>query len=521
MTCPNRVSRISCSLIFLALISLIAINGCGGDQADVIELPELAVPDQNVMNQVGTKLRLAYQTAGTMPEQAMVYFSEIVHLAPESPMPYYHYAFGLALQGKTESAIDTLRIAVEKGLCDPAIIERASQFAEVIKHEDWSAMRDEMLVEQKQYYRPGMASYRELDEAPSEEFASLEEVRAHYATKIKEASALVMLNSESKVRLHLWHILNQKLASLEKLKKTDLADDQMLLVDREICMVTCSFEESNRTPWLASTVSAIEEKTEAFVAKYQDKAAECSEASYMQARAKWYRTQPADPSELTTDDLSRAVEIFTAVDRQYPGQTGSFLGLMDVLNIVADREGYDSTLLPGLVDKIDGGYNSMFAQRQFQQLRYSYVPIRLAVRGMPEFTVTDLDGKEWVSTQLSDKLTLVDFWATWCSPCIRELPGLVELYKTYHDRGFEILGLSLDEANKLTTEELISFMKDKGMTWPMVYDGKGWGTPPVANCGVGSIPFPILIDANGKILAAGGAATGANLHAMVAEFFGE
>ncbi len=522
----NSTSHTGILVSCLALIVLLAINGCGGgdgegNKAEVIGMSELATPDHDVMAQIQAKLPMAYQTAMAAPEQSATLFREIVLLAPEYPMPYYHYAFGLALQGKTEAALDTLQIAIDKGLCDPGIIERASQFAEVIAHPDWAAMNEKMLEVQVQYRQPDMASYQELDPNDARDFASLDTLRTVFLEEIRAASSLVMLHTESKVRLHLWNILNLKLAALEKLKTTETDEAKRMQIDREICMVTCSFEESRRTPWLASTVSVIEQKTEAFMLTYTDKASECAEAGYMQARARWYQTQPPDRSDLTSADLDRAVEIFSSVDERFPGQAGSFLALMDVITIITDKEGYSSPLLPAIIEKIDGTYSRMFNQQQFQRLKYSYSPIRLAVKGMPEFSVTDLEGKEWLSTKLDNKLILIDFWATWCNPCVREIPGLVELYKKYHDKGFEVLGISLDQSNKLTTNALKAYMKDNNMTWPMVYDGMGWATPSVAACNVGSIPFPILIDEDGKIIAAAGDATGAKLHEKVAEILGE
>ncbi len=67
------------------------------------------------------------------------------------------------------------------------------------------------------------------------------------------------------------------------------------------------------------------------------------------------------------------------------------------------------------------------------------------------------------------KVVLVDFWATWCGPCVDELPNVIAAYKKYHDKGFEIVGISLDQ-DKAKLEE---FLKEKGMTWPQFLDGKG------------------------------------------------
>ena len=115
-----------------------------------------------------------------------------------------------------------------------------------------------------------------------------------------------------------------------------------------------------------------------------------------------------------------------------------------------------------------------------------------------DIQLTDIDGKE---VKLSDyigkgKIVLLDFWASWCGPCIKEMPSLVSLYQKYKDRGLEIVGVSLDEKEhswKNAVDRL-------NITWPQMSDLKGWKSSVVELYGVYSIPLTILIDRDGTII---------------------
>jgi len=115
----------------------------------------------------------------------------------------------------------------------------------------------------------------------------------------------------------------------------------------------------------------------------------------------------------------------------------------------------------------------------------------------PDFSEKDLDGKPLSIAGLKGKVVLVDFWATWCGPCVGELPNVKKAYEKHHAAGFEIVGISLDDSHKKLTD----FIAKNKMPWPQFFDGGGWKNKLAQEYGIHSIPATFLLDSKGKIIA--------------------
>ncbi|MBS0011371.1 MAG: TlpA family protein disulfide reductase, partial [Bacteroidales bacterium] len=133
----------------------------------------------------------------------------------------------------------------------------------------------------------------------------------------------------------------------------------------------------------------------------------------------------------------------------------------------------------------------------------------------PAFTQNDPEGNPVsLSDVLGPKVLLIDFWAAWCGPCRQENPNVVDVYNEFHDKGFDVLGVSLDRDR----DDWLKAIEDDKLTWTNVSDLEFWSNEAAQLYAVNAIPANFLVDSEGRILASN--VRGPELRKKVAEYLG-
>ena len=162
---------------------------------------------------------------------------------------------------------------------------------------------------------------------------------------------------------------------------------------------------------------------------------------------------------------------------------------IEILQLVAQTGAPDKVrpLLQAIVDGSASAKMKAIAGEALQKMKALGQPVAL------QFTA--VDGRSVDVAKLKGKVVLIDFWATWCGPCVGEVPNVKKAYDQFHDKGFEIVGISLDKDK----DQLTHFITEHKMDWPQFFDGQYWQNKYARQFGIESVPTMWLLDKKGNL----------------------
>lgn len=204
------------------------------------------------------------------------------------------------------------------------------------------------------------------------------------------------------------------------------------------------------------------------------------------------------------DSLSRAFEgVFNNIIDDYCAKVGSKVkGNCNMFASIMAMQPLDPDKYAEVFIALDEGLSKKYPENENVKMFHSFVSRSLATKSggeAPEINLPSPEGKTIALSSLRGKVVLIDFWASWCGPCRKEMPNVKAAYEKFKSKGFEIYGVSLDREKDAWVEAI----RKEGITWPQVSDLKFWDSEAAKEYNVQSIPFTVLLDKEGKIIAKG------------------
>jgi thiol-disulfide isomerase/thioredoxin len=425
---------------------------------------------------------------------------EAVAMAPESPFALMEAAEGAARLGRTEEAFDFIERAVAGGYRFSDQAREIPAFSSLLQDARFEALLAAMKTEAERWEAETRSARPELPIERALPFRSHRKLAAAFDARERRESRSSWRLSWNASAAASRGRLDERLAALRRYlaEHPDAADREAAAWDAVETLIEHRYPYGLPDRWGdhgRQTLAEIDRFLEQYPASPHR-----GEARILRAFSAFgIRPEGGTPEAPWRDeDVAKLDAALAAVAEEHARTTAGGLATARRL-IVADKiaTGEVTPQLRELRAVLAELYETDAAVAEVLRLEGRAAVIR--VDGLGGFEGTDLDGRTWSNESFLGKVTLVDFWATWCGPCVAELPTLKRAWADYRERGFQLVGVSLDSDDRESFER---WCRENGVGWPQILDGEVWDGALVKRLRVQGVPFGVLVDRDGRVAAA-------------------
>ena len=436
-----------------------------------------------------------YQADGKF-QKAAKFLQKQASVAPEDSGVFYNLACARSLAGDTDAAFEALTTAVERGWMDADHTREDSDLEPLLDDPRMEPLLERMEQSGASWKERSQRLHTTLDPAQAASFDSVDDLIVSFDEEMsRHYKRSVLLDWPSMAETE-WNILDRKVASLQRFLADDADSDEADRAGIEILRTALAYNEY-RDPWGEHDGGWAYDRASWFLATFPE-SDHLAEAMLVAGQSRLMSAPVGEDREETADEVAarrrEADKHLAALIGEHPGSVPAAKACMWRMRIAYERAG--KTITP----EVDEHYQAFCTACDDDDdvLDYAWERARgpLFELESADFKGQGLDGEELSLDAMKGKVVLVDFWATWCGPCIGELPHLKEAYERYRAQGFEIVGVSLDDDDR---EAFLAELQDREISWPQIYDGKGWEAELARRYRVSGIPTMILLDRDGRV----------------------